>query len=70
MGVVGGRGFTWPCPAGLRKHDVCFLVSIRAKMGINDTYISEENFATQVRPCLLDHCHEEGGYNIKFLNFI
>ena len=33
----------------LRKHDVCFLIGIKAQMGLNETYDHSKNFAEQVR---------------------
>ncbi|XP_019858857.1 PREDICTED: intron-binding protein aquarius isoform X2 [Amphimedon queenslandica] len=45
---------------GLKKHDVCFLVSIRANMGINDTFSAEKNFATQIGVQYVRGCEVEG----------
>lgn len=33
----------------LRKHDVCFLIGIKAQMGLNEKYDPSKNFAEQVR---------------------
>lgn len=38
---------------GLRKHDVCFLVTVRAQMSLNDTFDSKQNFAKQVNNLIL-----------------
>ena len=33
---------------GLRKHDVCFLVTIRAKLSLHQDYDHKMSFADQV----------------------
>lgn len=46
--------------AGLRKHDVCFLISVRAKMGLHDQFDWNKPFVSQVGLDYVRGCEVEG----------
>ena len=47
---------------GLRKHDVCFLVTVKAKMAPHQTFDWSQPFVSQVCVCVCvcvcDECEE------------
>lgn len=45
---------------GLRKHDVCFLVTVRAQMGLHEPFDWEKPFVPQVGLMYVRGCEVEG----------
>ncbi len=46
--------------AGLRKHDVCFLLTVRAKMSIDEGFDASAPFVSQVGLEYVRGCEMEG----------
>ncbi len=46
--------------AGLRKHDVCFLLTVRAKMSLDEGFDSSAPFVSQVGLAYVRGCEMEG----------
>ena len=49
-----------PLCAALRKHDVCFLLSVKAKMALHDGYDQNRPFPAQVGLAYVRGCELEG----------
>ena len=47
-------------PLGLRKHDVCFLVAVRANMGLQERFDWSKPFVPQVGLAYVRGCEVEG----------
>lgn len=48
------------CLAGLRKHDVCFLITVQAKMSLYDQFDWSRPFVPQVGLTCVRGCEVEG----------
>ena len=48
------------CHLGLRKHDVCFLISVQAKMGYQEQFDWSKPFVSQVGLKFVRGCEIEG----------
>ena len=56
--------------AGLRKHDVCFVLTVRAKMGLQERFDWSKSFVSQsgveyVRGCEVEGMLDENGRVIE-----
>ena len=55
---------------GLRKHDVCFVLTVRAKMGLQEKFDWSKSFVSQsgleyVRGCEIEGLLDENGRVIE-----